>query len=105
DHYSYPNVMLRCNPDLIAEADQPSEFSNEESMVNGRRFVTQGEVSGFETLVGIKYLTNENLSSTFFKHLTDLRKRLNSSKSKVRSDITRSRIEYLMLSIDKGIGK
>lgn len=116
DYYSYQNVMLRCNPDLIAEADQSAGSfdsvpgqklfaSDESSLISGESSYKPGEISGFETLVGIKYLTNEDFSSTFYKHLTDLRKRLGSYKSKVRSENTRSRIEYLILSIDKGVGK
>gem|GEM_PF-5212218 len=76
---------MRCCPDLITDFE------------NGR--------SGFETLVELKYLVNKNLSSIYYNHLKDLRKELEKSSSKIDSENARSKIDYLILAIDKGTGK
>ncbi len=85
NQYSYSNLMMRCCPDLITDFE------------NGR--------SGFETLVELKYLVNKNMSSIYYNNLKDLRDKLKKYRSRINSETTRSKIDYLILAIDKGIGK
>lgn len=83
--YSYSNLMARCYPDVITDIES--------------------ERSGFETLVELKYLVNKNMSSIYYNNLKDLRDKLKKYRSRINSETTRSKIDYLILAIDKGIGK
>ena len=83
---SYRNLRARCFPD---------ELILDEST----------DRSGFETLISIKYLTDKNLSTVYYKHLIDLRSKLKTYHSRAKTEKSKDRISYLMLSIDKGMGQ
>ena len=87
---SYRNLRARCFP---------NELVINQNISNG--FSTN---SGFETLISIKYLTEQNLSAVYYKHLMALRASLKTCLRKAKSEKSKDRISYLMLSIDKGIG-
>jgi len=87
---SYRNLRARCFP---------NELDINQNISNG--FSTN---SGFETLISIKYLTEQNLSAVYYKHLIELRASLKTCLKKAKTEKSKDRISYLMLSIDKGIG-
>ena len=65
----------------------------------------QADRNGFETLVSLKYLTDQNLAPVYYKHLKQLRETLKQSQRKAPNEKERERINYMVLSIDKAIGK
>ncbi len=67
--------------------------------------VTETAASPYEPITDIKYLTGEVISPTFYKHLLELRKDLSKASSKTKSEKTKSMLDYLILSIDKGVAE
>jgi len=108
DNYlSYSNIRARCFPDevvLITDSDQLMNIDSHQIQSTDNNSLLF-ERSAFDPLVSIKYLVPANLASGYYKHLTDLRSKLKSSRSRVKSDSTKAMIDYLIISIDKGIGK
>lgn len=108
DNYmSYANIRARCFPDEVVlnnESDllMNTDLHQVQSADNNNLLF---ERSAFDPLVSIKYLVPTNLAPVYYKHLTDLRSKLKSSRSRVKSDSTKAMIDYLIISIDKGIGK
>ena len=60
--------------------------------------------SSYDVLTTIKYLTSQDMSPVFYKHLLSLRKELKRANRKAKDETTKSQIEYLMQAIDRGIG-
>jgi hypothetical protein len=108
DNYmSYANIRARCFPDEVVlnnESDllMNTDLHQVQSADNNNLLF---ERSAFDPLVSIKYLVPTNLAPIYYKHLTDLRSKLKSSRSRVKSDSAKAMIDYLIISIDKGIGK
>jgi hypothetical protein len=102
NYYSYRNIVARCFPDAILTdmKGAPEDFI---SPVKGTIIDELSDKSGFEKLSGIKYLSGQDLSTTYFSHLQDLRRKLEKCLSKAPAENAKSLIGYLINSIDKGI--
>ncbi len=101
---SYVNVRARCFPHELSLDGGANDIL---AMGLDTHFGNSNlsERNSFEPLVSLKYLVNQDLSPIYYKHLIDLRSKLNSFKSRAGSASARSSIEYLLISIDKGLGK
>jgi len=91
---SYRNLRARCFPSEPLSGDFASDVAADDGSPR----------SSFETLISLKYLTNQNLAPLYYKHLTELRADLKNCLKRAKSEKSKDRISYLILSIDKGIG-
>jgi len=112
DYMSYESIRARCFPDEVmidqlGESNIFSEFGFNNLMEDGLNGSSDNgfERSNFQPLVSIKYLTDQNLAPLYYKHLLDLRSKLKSYRSRAKSQESKNKIDYLILSIDKGLGK
>ena len=103
---SYNNLRAKCFPD-----ENIWEPGNENTWepVNGTDNFDLANIgstgAGFEQLVSLKFLINRDYSDVYYKHLLELRAKLKICLKKAKSQSSKDRIGYLMLSIDKGIGE
>lgn len=127
NYFSYENVMLRCMPEVNLQ--EPRRFATSESAgfdaASGAYAIEAGvafspetdehfvvadylantyETSSFETLMGISYLTREDLRPVMYKHILALRKDLDRASSRVRTTKDKSLVDYLLNSLDNAIG-
>lgn len=106
--FSINNIMQRCfKNEVIIEKNA----GHESAWVDARQFfginsgvAALGAKSGFETLESIKYLTKEDLSPVYYKHLKSLKSELRKGVSKLKDGEAKDIINYMILSIDKGVG-
>ncbi len=109
-----PQLMGNSNlPNVQAAKAQKKQGIDDESAINGNHpgeiltqlIAQQGDNKGFETLASIKYITSQNLAPVYYKHLKQLRETLKQSKRRAPNEKERERINFMVLSIDKAIGK
>jgi len=103
---SYNNLRAKCFPD--ENIWEPGKENTWEP-VNGTDNFDLANIgstgAGFEQLVSLKFLINRDYSDVYYKHLLELRAKLKICLKKAKSQSSKDRIGYLMLSIDKGIGE
>ena len=109
DNYlSYKSLRARCFPNEPLSGDFASDIFTSEvytSDLSASDVAADGSSrSGFETLSSLKFLTNQNLAPLYYQHLTELRADLKKCLKRAKSEKSKDRISYLILSIDKGIG-
>lgn len=111
---SYNSLRAKCYPnENIWEPGNGTDSFDRANIgysdANGTLESTLGSTSGgyeragFEQLVSLKFLINPNLTDVYYKHLLDLRAKLKICRKKAKSQSSKERIGYLMLSIDKGL--
>lgn len=102
--YSYQNLMARCYPHQIeTEPAKALHAGIADALAQTSSRYNIAPSSSFEVLTSIKYLTNQDISPVFYKHLLELRKQLGKASRRASDDLTKSQINYLIQVIDKGI--
>ena len=97
NYLSYNSIMARCYP---GEMEINLEQTGQNSISANSSFA-----QGFQPLVSIKYLAPQDNSAVYYKNLLDLRRDLQRGLRRAKDPKTKSLMNYLIISIDKGIGK
>jgi hypothetical protein len=69
--------------------------------LNGNAAAFDGATSSYDVLTSIKYLTSQDMSPIFYKHMLSLRKELNRASRKAKEPETKSLVDYLIQTIDR----
>jgi len=84
--------------------DGNAEASNGNTIMatlNGNAAAFDGATSSYDVLTSIKYLTSQDMSPIFYKHMLSLRKELNRASRKAKEPETKSLVDYLIQTIDR----